>query len=241
MLVFALMSSASAYYGGNTVTQSISMSATGGDISQSASNAAVVMGNNNNVDQSISQRASGNHITQSAANAAVVFGNNNSINQGVNQQAAGNTIGQASANAVAVVGDYNAVAQSINQRAIGEEIYQSGWNTGTIIGNGNTLDQSVNAFASTYTPPALQPADPSQTMSNTAYIMGVYNKVNQGITGVVMTGGSNAPVYQSANNLIETSDMFRNMYDQRIRFNVRAGPLAYVEQSGSNEIRLGSW
>ncbi|NYT01816.1 MAG: hypothetical protein GKC10_03535 [Methanosarcinales archaeon] len=241
MVVFALMSSASAYYGGNTIKQSITMTGTGGDISQSASNAAVVVGNNNNVDQSISQTASGNHITQSAANAAVVFGNNNDVNQGINQRATGNTIGQASANAVAVVGDFNTVGQSINQRAIGQEIYQSGWNTGTIIGNGNTLDQSVNAFASTYTPPAVPPADPSQTMSNTAYIMGVYNQVNQGITGIVMTGGSNAPVYQSANNLIETRDMYRNSYEQGIMINVRAGPLAYVEQSGSNEIRLGPW
>jgi hypothetical protein len=238
-VLMALACTASAYSGGNTVTQSISMSASGGYVSQSASNSAVVMGNNNVVDQSITQTARGNHITQSAANAAVVVGDNNQVGQSINQRANGNTIAQSGANAVAVVGNYNLVDQRVNQFAAGNEIYQTGWNTGTIVGDWNVLNQQVLTTASTYTPPSVQPADPTQIMSNSAYIMGSYNDVGQYLEGYVMAGTSNAPVSQTANNYIQTYDNSYNDYEQRIGFRVRAGPLAPVMQSATNEVRIG--
>ncbi|MCQ8903489.1 MAG: hypothetical protein NQU42_05300 [Methanothrix sp.] len=234
MLVF-MIPLASAYHGGNSVSQSIDMSASGGYVSQSASNAAVVVGDNNNLNQKISQSASGNYVTQSAANAAVVIGNSNTVGQSTSQSANGNTISQSAANAVAVVGDLNTVNQRVSQSATGNEIYQSGWNTATIVGDGNILTQQVMQTIN------MLPAhvDPSQTMSNSAYIMGSYNTVDQGLYGTILAGTNNAPMYQSGRNYIQTNDPTGNSYSQRIRFSVRAGPRAPVSQSGQNEIRIG--
>jgi len=238
LVLFALTSSAQAYQGsGNTVRQSIDMSAQGGYVSQSASNSALVMGDNNNVDQSISQTGTGTHVTQSAANAAVVVGNNNQVGQGIDQRATGNTVAQAGANAVAVVGNNNLVDQRIRQQATGNEIFQSGWNVGVVIGDDNRLTQGVLAFAEN----APRAVDPTQEMSNSAYIMGYHNQVNQDIAGYVFFGSSNAPVTQTGNNFIQTPDMRYNDYDQRMRFAVQAGPQARVMQSATNEIKIGPW
>lgn len=271
LLAISLISSASAYSSGNVVKQSISMSASGGDITQSASNAAAVYGNNNYVEQSITQRASGNNITQSAANAAAVVGNGNYVGQGVSQTASGSNIVQSGANAVAAVGDYNTigqgiaqrangdgisqtavnklvvggnnnfVGQEITQRARGEEIYQTGWNEAQVYGNGNTLEQGVFMSTTTYTPPTAAAVDPSQTMGNTAYIMGGYNQVNQELSGYIMTGTSNSPVTQAGSNYIQTYDESQNNFDQSIKFKTRVGPTAPVSQSAQNEVRIGHW
>jgi hypothetical protein len=83
-VLLLMVSAASA---GNTVKQAISMTSSGGQISQSAANAAVVKGNNNYISQGVSQSAYGSQITQSGANAVVVVGDNNVVRQGVAQQA----------------------------------------------------------------------------------------------------------------------------------------------------------
>jgi hypothetical protein len=235
-LVALLLLLPSAFGSGNVVSQGISMTASGGSVSQSGSNAAVVFGDNNYVDQSICQNADGDFVTQSGANAAVVVGDNNAINQGVYQDASGNYISQGGANAVAVVGNNNDANQGVAQSAYGEEIYQTGWNSGTIAGDGNTLTQAIIACAQT--PPTH--TDPTQVMSNMAYIMGSYNAVNQDIAGFVLMGTSNAPVEQTGSNFIETQDMVRNRFDQGILFEIESGPLANVMQSASNEVRIGA-
>jgi hypothetical protein len=232
-LVLLLVSSASAY--GNAVTQSITMSSGGGQISQSAANAAVVKGNNNYISQDVSQTARGSQITQSGANAVVVVGNNNYVNQDVSQTARGSQITQSGANALAVLGDNNYADQQVTQMAYGQNIFQNGWNTGSITGNGNTLVQGLLSYAQTY----INPADPSQTMSNTAYITGSYNQVNQEIEGRVLMGGGNDPVSQTASNFVRGVDPNHNRFDQRMKIKTRVGPRAEVSQYGSNEVRIG--
>lgn len=229
MVLLLLASSASA---GNVVKQSIDMSARGGQISQSAANAAVVSGNNNYVSQGISQAARGDQITQSGANAVVVVGNGNTVIQGVNQMAGGSSITQSGANALAVLGDGNYGNQQVAQGALGSNIFQNGWNTGSITGNGNTLVQGLLSIAQTY-------AKTNQTMSNTAYITGSYNQVNQQVSGVVLTGTSNAPMIQTGSNFGQTLDGNSNHFDQNTRLKTKGGHKGNVLQQGANEVRIG--
>jgi hypothetical protein len=231
--VLLLASSASAY--GNTIEQSISISSSGGQISQSAANAAVVKGNNNYISQGISETARGSQITQSGANAVVVVGDNNYISQDVSQTARGSQIAQSGANALAVLGDDNYADQQVMQMAYGQNIFQNGWNTGSITGDGNTLAQGLLSYAQTY----INPADPSQTLSNTAYITGSYNHVNQEIEGRVLMGRSNAPVSQAASNFVRGVDPNHNRFHQRMKIKTNVGPRAEVSQYGSNEVRIG--
>jgi hypothetical protein len=236
LMVLMIASSSSLAYGGNTVSQSISMNGEGGQVSQSASNSAIVFGSNNDVSQNINQNAQGNYITQSAANAAVVVGDCNDVNQGIHQTADGNHIMQAGANAVAVVGNCNDVTQSVSQWAQGDEIYQTGWNSGTIIGNGNTLTQKTFASARTRPIPC---ADPVQEMSNFAYIDGYYNEVGQYISGYAMVGYGNGPITQDGSNVIQTPDQRHNSFHQGIGFVGRSGPRSELMQSARNEVRVG--
>jgi hypothetical protein len=228
-VLLLLISAASA---GNVVKQSISM-AGNGQVSQSAANAAVVSGNNNYITQGVSQAARGSQITQSGANAVVVVGNNNNIAQGVNQQASGSQITQSGANALAVLGDNNYANQQVAQGAYGQNIFQNGWNTGSITGNNNVLVQGMLAYAETYANSA------NQTLSNTAYISGAYNQVNQQASGVVVAGRSSEPVTQTGSNFGQSLDKNNNRYDQRTNFNTRAGRGANVMQYGTNEVRIG--
>jgi hypothetical protein len=236
LMVLLIASSSSLAYGGNTVSQSISMNGEGGYVSQSASNSAIVFGSNNDVSQNIAQNAQGSYITQSAANAAVVVGDCNDVYQGVHQNADGSHIMQAGANAVAVVGNCNDVGQIVAQNAQGNEIYQTGWNSGTIIGNGNTLTQATFASARTRPVPC---GDPVQDMSNFAYIAGSYNDVSQYISGYAMVGYGNGPITQSGSNVIQTPDQRRNSFHQGIGFTGRSGPGSEVMQSARNEVRVG--
>lgn len=230
MVLLLLASSASA---GNVVKQSIDMSARGGQISQSAANAAVVSGNNNYVSQGISQEARGDQITQSGANAVVVVGNGNTAIQGVNQMAGGSSITQSGANALAVLGNGNYANQQVAQGARGSNIFQNGWNTGSITGDGNTLVQGLLSIAQTYTNKT------NQTMSNTAYITGSYNQVNQQASGVVVAGTSNAPVIQTGSNFGQTLDGKSNQFDQSFKLKAKAGHKGSVMQHGANEVRIG--
>lgn len=231
--VMALLLLASSASAGNMVKQSIDMSARGGQISQSAANAAVVSGNNNYVNQGISQAARGDQITQSGANAVVVVGNGNTVIQGVNQAARGSSITQSGANALAVLGNGNYGNQQVAQGAHGNNIFQNGWNTGSITGDGNILVQGLLSIAQTY-------ADKTnQTMSNTAYITGSYNKVNQQVSGVVLTGTSNAPVIQMGSNFGQTLDSNSNQFDQNTKLKARGGHKGNVMQHGANEVRIG--
>ena len=235
-MMVLLFVSASAFAGGNQITQSISMSGEGGHVSQNAANAAVVYGDNNYVNQEVSQNAQGEYITQSAANAAVVVGNGNTVGQGVYQDAAGNYISQSGANAIAVVGDDNYVSQDVTQRAYGNEIYQTGWNTGTITGDGNTLCQRTLARA--WTKPT-ERTDPVQTMSNFAQIRGSYNTVGQDILGYAIVGSGNGPIDQSGSNVVETDDMNWNFFGQGISFVGESGPGSDIMQSAQNEVWVG--
>jgi hypothetical protein len=236
LMVLLTASSSSLAYGGNTVSQSISMNGEGGYVSQSASNSAIVFGSNNDVSQNVAQNARGEYITQSAANAAVVVGDCNDVNQGISQNADGNHIMQAGANAVAVVGNFNDVGQIVAQTAMGNEIYQTGWNSGTIIGDGNTLFQST--FASARTRPT-EHVDPVQEMSNFAYIAGYYNDVGQYISGYAIVGSGNGPVTQGGSNVIQTPDPNYNSFQQGIGFTGTSGPGSEVSQSARNEVRVG--
>lgn len=222
-----LISSASA---GNVVNQGISMSSGGGQISQSAANAAVVKGNNNYISQGVSQAASGSQITQSGANAVVVVGNNNDVIQGVNQRASGSQITQSGANALAVLGDDNYANQQVAQGAFGQNIFQNGWNTGSITGDGNTLVQGLLAIAQTYN-------ETNQTMSNTAYLAGSYNQVNQQVSGAVVAGTSNMPVMQSGSNFGQVMDPNYNQFEQKTK--VKANSRGKMTQSFQNEVKIG--
>jgi hypothetical protein len=237
LLMVLLTASSSALAYGNTVSQSISMNGEGGQVSQSASNSALVFGSNNDVSQSVNQNAHGEYITQSAANAAVVVGDCNDVNQGISQNAEGNHIMQAGANAVAVVGNFNQVGQNIAQTALGNEIYQTGSNTGTIIGDGNALFQSI--FASARTRP-IEHVDPVQDMSNFAYIAGHYNDIGQNILGYAIVGTGNGPVTQEGSNVIQTPDPNYNSFQQRLGFRGNSGPGSEVSQSARNEVRVSS-
>ena len=230
MVLLLLASSASA---GNVVKQRIDMSARGGQISQSAANAAVVSGNNNYVSQGISQAARGDQITQSGANAVVVVGNGNTVIQGVNQMAGGSSITQSGANALAVLGNANYANQQVAQGARGSNIFQNGWNTGLITGDGNTLVQGLLSIAQTYA------NNTSQTMSNAAYITGSYNQVNQQVSGVVLTGTSNAPVIQTGSNFGQTLDGNSNQFKQNTKLKAKGGHKGNVLQHGANEVRIG--
>lgn len=240
LLMFLLVASSTATaYGGNTVSQSISMDGQGGYVSQSAANSAVVFGSNNQVNQNINQNAQGDYITQSAANAAVVVGNCNDVNQGIRQNADGSYIMQAGANAVAVVGNYNDVTQSVSQWALGDEIYQTGYNTGTIIGNANSLTQKTLAHARTRPVVPVGCGDPVQDMSNFAYIAGSYNDVDQYISGYAMVGYGNGPIIQGGSNIIQTPNPYGNSFNQGIGFVGRSGPGSEVMQSAQNEVWVG--
>lgn len=230
MVMLLLASSASA---GNVVKQSIDMSARGGQISQSAANAAVVSGNNNYVSQGVSQAARGSQITQSGANAVVVVGNGNTIIQGVDQKARGKNIAQSGANALAVLGSDNYANQQVAQGAQGSNIFQNGWNTGSITGDGNTLVQGLLSIAKTYTNLT------NQTVSNTAYITGSYNQVNQQISGVVLAGTSSAPVTQMGSNFGQTLNGNSNQFDQKMKLKTKGGHKGNVMQQGANEVRIG--
>jgi len=226
-----------AFAQGNQVSQSISMDGEGGYVSQNGANVAVVVGSNNQLNQDISQNAQGNYITQSGANAAAIVGNNNVVDQGVHQDASGNHIAQSGANAIAVVGDDNYVSQEVDQQAYGDEIYQTGWNSGNVYGDGNTLIQRTFAYARTN---PIRVADPVQTMSNSAYIMGSYNSVAQDIAAYgIVDGRGNGPVNQSAKNRIETPEMAWNNFHQGIAFMGRSGPGSEIMQTAHNELRIG--
>ncbi len=226
-VLLLLISAASA---GNVVKQGISMSSGGGQISQSAANAAVVKGSDNYVGQGVSQAAYGSQITQSGANAVVVVGNNNTVLQGVNQKASGTGITQSGANALAVLGDDNYANQKVAQGAYGQNIFQNGWNTGSITGDGNTLIQGLLAYAQTFN-------ETNQTMSNTAYITGAYNQVNQQAAGAVVTGSSNMPVMQSGSNFGQAMDPNYNKFEQKTK--VKARSRGKVTQSFQNEVKIG--
>lgn len=228
-VLLVLISSASA---GNVVKQSINM-AGAGQVSQSAANAAVVSGNNNYITQGVSQAARGSQITQSGANAVVVVGNNNNIAQGVNQRAQGSQITQSGANALAVLGDNNYANQQVAQGAYGQNIFQNGWNTGSITGNNNVLIQGMLNYAETHA------NSTNQTMSNTAYLTGSYNQVNQQASGIVLAGTSSSPVTQTGSNFGQSIDQNNNQYDQRTNFKTKAGRGANVMQYGTNEVRVG--
>lgn len=228
-VLLLMVSAASA---GNTVKQAISMTSSGGQISQSAANAAVVKGNNNYISQGVSQSAYGSQITQSGANAVVVVGDNNVVRQEVAQQACGSSIAQSGANALAVLGDDNSASQQVSQAAFGQNIFQNGWNTGSITGDGNTLMQGLLSFAQTY-------ADTNQTMSNTAYISGSYNQANQQIAGMVLMGRSNAPVNQMGSNIGQAMDPNGNQFGQSMNMKAKAGRGSKAAQYGMNEVKIG--
>lgn len=224
-----MVSAASA---GNTVKQGISMTSGGSQISQSAANAAVVKGDNNYISQGVGQTAYGSQITQSGANAAVVVGDNNALVQGVSQQACGSSITQSGANALAVLGDNNSARQQVSQAAFGQNIFQNGWNTGSITGDGNTLMQGLLSYAETL-------ADTNQTMSNTAYISGSYNQVNQQVAGMVQMGMSSTPVNQMGSNTGQILDPDGNLYDQSMQMRTKAGRGSKAAQYGMNEAKIG--
>jgi hypothetical protein len=230
--IVSLTSFASAY---NMVQQDISMTANGGQITQSAANAAVIVGSNNYVDQSVRQNANGDYITQSGANAAAIAGNNNYVDQSVVQNADGSYITQSGANAVAIVGDNNYANQNIQQTAFGENIFQSGQNTGTMMGDCNSLAQSIMAYASMYP----QPVDPSQVMSNQAFIAGSHNRVKQKISGRITMGSGNAPISQRGSNYIQSPDDRFNHYDQGMNLDASARPGTDITQYGQNQVRIG--
>lgn len=222
-----MVSSAAAY--GNVVKQGISMSG-GGQVSQSAANAAVVSGNNNYISQGVTQSGYGSQITQSGANAVVVVGDGNTVKQNVNQKAKGTGITQSGANALAVLGDGNYANQQVSQAAFGQNIFQNGWNTGSITGDGNTLVQGLLAIAQSFN-------QTNQTMSNTAYITGSYNQVNQQVQGMVTAGISSHPVMQSGSNYGQTLDQGSNQFQQKIK--VKTKSKGQVSQSFQNEVRIG--
>jgi hypothetical protein len=221
------VSSAAAY--GNVVKQSISMSGSG-QVSQSAANAAVVSGNNNYISQGVSQSGYGSQITQSGANAVVVVGDGNTVKQNVNQKAKGSEITQSGANALAVLGDDNYANQQVTQKAYGQDIFQNGWNTGSITGDGNTLVQGLLSYAQSFN-------QTNQTMSNTAYITGSYNQVNQQVQGMVTMGSSNQPIMQSGSNYGQTLDQGYNQFQQKVK--IKSKSKGQVSQSFQNEVRIG--
>ncbi len=231
-VMISLISYASAY---NTVQQDITMTANGGYITQSAANAAVIVGSNNYVDQGITQNANGDYITQSGANAAAIIGDNNNVDQDVSQYADGSDITQSGANAIAIVGDNNCADQNIQQNAQGENIFQTGQNTGTMVGDGNVLAQNIMAYASMLP----QQVDPSQIMNNRANIRGSHNRVNQRISGYIAMGNANGPISQSGSNNIQAPNDNFNHFDQGMTMDARAGPDSDVRQEGQNQVKIG--
>jgi hypothetical protein len=119
----------------------------------------------------------------------------------------------------------------VTQGAFGQNIFQNGWNTGSITGDGNTLVQGLLAIAKTYN-------ETNQTFSNTAYLAGAYNQVNQQVSGAVVAGSSNQPVLQSGSNFGQAiEDPNSNKFQQKIKVNGRGR--GRMTQSFQNEVRIG--
>ena len=60
-------------------------------------------------------------------------------------------------------------------------------------------------------------------MSNTAYISGSYNQVNQQMAGMVQMGCSNSPVNQMGSNMGQALNPNGNRYDQSMSMKTKAG------------------
>lgn len=76
-------------------------------------------------------------------------------------------------------------------------------------------------------------------MSNTAYISGSYNQVNQQMAGMVQMGWSNAPVNQMGSNVGQIMDPNGNLFDQSMNMKAKAGRGIKAVQHGMNEVKVG--
>ena len=109
----------------------------------------------------------------------------------------------------------------------------------TVLAMVMALALCVTAFAATTYNAVDSKGYELKTMSNTAYISGSYNQVNQQMTGMVLMGRSNSPVNQMGSNIGQAMDPNGNQFGQSMKMKAKAGRGGKAAQYGMNEIKVG--